>query len=185
VVALSLLGIQGKSVPCMMRSSAGETTLLLGTESGPIMQFGGVDGNLQGTFELVSQDFEHIREGSRSALSSADLNNDGLHDLIIGNTGGGLAIWMHQSVGVEELQIADEIRLFPNPASSLVNIILPKEANLPVQLSLFDQQGRLLMQQTISSSRCELNVYGFSPGCYTMQLVSDRFVVNKRLVIGR
>jgi len=185
VVALSLLGIQGKSVPCMMRSTTGETTLLLGTESGPIMQYGGIDGNLQGTFELVSQDFEHIREGSRTALSSADLNNDGLHDLIIGNTGGGLAIWMHQAVGVEELRIADEIRLFPNPALSVVNIILPKEANLPVQLSLFDQQGRLLMQQMISSYRSELNVSGFNPGCYTMQLVSDRFVVNKRLVVGR
>lgn len=184
-VALSLLGIQGKSVPCMMRSSTGETTLLLGTESGPIMQYGGIDGNLQGTFELLSQDFEHIREGARTALASADLNNDGLHDLIIGNTGGGLAIWMHQQVGVEELRIADEIRLFPNPASSVVNTILPKEVNLPVQLSLFDKQGRLLMQQTISSYRSELNVSGFSSGCYTLQLVSDRFVVNKRLVIRR
>ena len=184
-VALSLLGIQGKSVPCMYRESDGSTHLLLGTETGPMMHFTGIDDNLQGIFELVSADFEHIREGARTAPASADLNSDGLNDLIIGNTGGGLAAWMHQPVGVEELRIADEIRLFPNPASSAVNILLPKEASLPVQLSLFDQQGRLLMQQTISSYRCELNVYGFSSGCYTMQLVSDRFVVNKRLVIGR
>ena len=184
-VALSLLGIQGKSVPCMVRNTAGETQLFLGTETGPIMQFSGIDGNVQGTFELLSEDFEHIREGSRTALTSADLNSDGLNDLIIGNTGGGLAVWMQQTVEVEEVRMADQILLFPNPASNALNIILPKEANLPVQVSLIDQQGRLLIQQTISSSRSELNVHGLSPGCYMVQMVSDRFVVNKRLVIGR
>ena len=184
-VATSILGIQGKSVSCMYRNSDGSTHLLLGTETGPMMHYNGIDDNLQGIFELVSADFEHIREGARTAPASADLDNDGLNDLIIGNIGGGLAAWIHQPLEVGEIRIADEIRLFPNPASGSVNIILPKEANLPVQLSLFDQQGRLLMQQTISSSRSELNAHGFSSGCYTLQLVSDRFVVNKRLVIGR
>ena len=183
-VATSILGIQGKSVPCMYRNSDGSTHLLLGTETGPMMHYTGIDNNLQGPFELVSADFEHIREGARTAPASADLDNDGLNDLIIGNTGGGLAAWMHQPVEVEEQRIADDIRLFPNPASSAVNIILPKEAYLPMQLSLFDQQGRLLMQQSLFSSRSELNVHYLSPGCYTVQMVSDRFVVNKRIVIG-
>ena len=184
-VALSLLGIQGKSVPCMMRSSAGETTLLLGTESGPIMQYGGIDGNLQGTFELLSQDFEHIREGARTALASADLNNDGLHDLIIGNTGGGLAIWMHQPVQIDELIVRDDVKLFPNPANTVVNIILPKESNLPVSVNLFDQQGRLLLQQTITTQHGALKLDTLSPGCYTVCLKSERWIVNKRIVVNR
>jgi hypothetical protein len=169
----------------MVRNTTGETQLFLGTETGPIMQFSGIDGNVQGTFELLSSDFEHIREGARTALTSADLNNDGLIDLIIGNTGGGLAVWMHQTVEVAEIRMADAIQLFPNPASRVVNIILPEEANLPMQLSLFDQQGRLLTQQSLVSSRSELSVHDLSPGCYTLQMVSDRFVVNKRLVVQR
>ena len=184
-VATSILGIQGKSVPCMYRNSDGSTHLLLGTETGPMMHYAGIDNNLQGVFELVSADFEHIREGARTAPASADLNNDGLNDLIIGNTGGGLAAWMHETVEVAEIRMADAIQLFPNPASSVVNIVLPKEANLPMQLSLFDQQGRLLMHQSLFSSRSELNVQDLSPGCYTVQMVSDLFVVNKRLVVQR
>jgi hypothetical protein len=169
----------------MYRNSDGSTHLLLGTETGPMMHYAGIDNNLQGVFELVSADFEHIREGARTAPASADLDNDGLNDLIIGNTGGGLAAWMHQTVEVAEIRMADAIQLFPNPASSVVNIVLPKEANLPMQLSLFDQQGRLLMHQSLFSSRSELNVHDLSPGCYTVQMVSDLFVVNKRLVVQR
>jgi hypothetical protein len=92
---------------------------------------------------------------------------------------------MHQPVEVAEIRMADAIQLFPNPASSVVNIVLPKEANLPMQLSLFDQHGRLLMHQSLFSSRSELNVHDLSPGCYTVQMVSDLFVVNKRLVVQR
>jgi len=184
-VALSLLGIQGKSVPCMMRNSIGETELLLGTESGPIMQYGGVAGNLQGTFELLSADFDHIREGARTALTSADLNGDGQNDLIIGNTGGGLAIWMRQAVEVDEHSVQDDVKLFPNPASHVLNILLPKNAVLPALISVHDQQGRLLLQEKLTSSQSTLNVDSLSTGCYVVSLMSERWVVNKRMVINR
>jgi hypothetical protein len=184
-VASSLLGIQGKSVPCMYRNSIGETQLLLGTETGRLMQFGNIDGNLQGTFSLISGDFEQIHEGARTALASADINNDGLIDFVVGNNGGGLAVWMYQPVQVEELVTADEINLFPNPASTVMNITLPRMETLPVQLSAFDQQGRLLLQQTLTSPQSELNVESLSSGCYLIRLVSDSWVVNKRIVIRK
>jgi hypothetical protein len=184
-VASSLLGIQGKSVPCMYRTSAGETHLLLGTETGRLMQFSNIDGNLQGTFTLTSNDFEQIREGARTALASADLNNDGFTDFVVGNNGGGLAVWMYQTLLVNESMKADEINLFPNPASTAMNITLSGMGNSPVQLSAFDQQGRLLLQQTLTSPQSELNVESLSPGCYLIRLVSDHWVVNKRVVIKR
>jgi len=184
-VALSLLGIQGKSVPCMMRNASGETQLLMGTENGRIMQFGNIDGNLEGTFGLLSDDFENIREGSRTALSSADLNNDGLNDLVVGNTGGGLGVWMSQSVKVDELLLADEIKFYPNPTTNALNITVPEKVQLPMQLSAFDQQGRLLFQQTITTAQSQLNLEELSSGCYTIRMVSDKWVVNKKVVIRR
>jgi hypothetical protein len=184
-VALSLLGIQGKSVPCMMRNAEGETQLLMGTENGRIMQFGNIDGNLEGTFDLLSDDFEHIREGSRTALSSADLNNDGLNDLVVGNTGGGLGVWMQQPLQVEELLLADEIKFYPNPTTNALTITVPEKVQLPMQLSAFDQQGRLLFQQTITTAQNQLNLEKLSSGCYTIRMVSDKWVVNKKVVIRR
>ena len=182
-VALSLLGIQGKSVPCMMRSSTGETTLLLGTESGPIMQYGGVDGNLQGTFELVSQDFEHIREGSRTALSSADLNNDGLHDLIIGNTGGGLAIWMHQSVQVDGAIESESASLFPNPASDQLRIRLLNNNSFPVNLEVFDANGTLVYFNLFFEPEYLVSCENLSNGVYFIRLTNLNSVLTRKLII--
>jgi hypothetical protein len=149
------------------------------------MQYGNIDGNLEGTFDLLSDDFEHIREGSRTALSSADLNNDGLNDLVVGNTGGGLGVWMQQPLQVEELLLADEIKFYPNPTTNALTITVPEKVQLPMQLSAFDQQGRLLFQQTITTAQNQLNLEKLSSGCYTIRMVSDKWVVNKKVVIRR
>lgn len=184
-VAGSLLGIQGKSVPCMIRDAGGPTQLLLGTETGRIMQFGNIDGNLSGTFDLISDDYYHIREGARTAPAAADLNGDQIHDLVIGNTGGGLALWMHQPTEISELNYANEVQLFPNPASSGVFVVLPEQVSLPLELTMFDQQGRTISRQRLYNLRTEIPVGSLSNGCYVMHMQSNQFVANKRLVIRK
>jgi hypothetical protein len=184
-VASSLLGIQGKSVPCMIRDAGGPTQLLLGTETGRIMQYGTVDGNLSGTFDLISDDYYHIREGARTAPTAADVNGDNIHDLVIGNTGGGLALWMHQPTAVSELSYADDVQLFPNPATQAVFVVLPTQVSLPLELTMLDQQGRTINRQVLYNLRTEIQVGGLANGCYVMHMQSNQFVANKRLVIRK
>jgi hypothetical protein len=184
-VALSLLGIQGKSVPCMVRNTTGETQLFLGTETGPIMQFSGIDGNVQGTFELLSSDFEHIREGARTALTSADLNNDGLIDLIIGNTGGGLAVWMHQTVEVAEMEKLDDIKLFPNPANKFWSIKLPRNYLLPAQIDLFDLRGVRIFSEVRFQSECSFPCSDIASGIYYVRITTINSSVTKKLIIEK
>jgi hypothetical protein len=184
-VALSLLGIQGKSVPCMVRNSVGETSLYLGTETGSIMEYAGIDGNLQGTFELLSDDFEHIREGSRTALAAADLNNDGLNDLMVGNTGGGLSIWTHLPLQVEEWKPTYDVQIYPNPAAQMITIALPEETLLPVQIDVVDQQGRVLLQRELTHLQSSISLDALSLGCYVLHIESNQWVVNKRVIVQR
>jgi hypothetical protein len=184
-VATSILGIQGKSVPCMYRNTDGSTHLLLGTETGPMMHYVGIDNNLQGVFELVTADFEHIREGARTAPASADLNNDGLNDLIIGNTGGGLAAWMHQTVEVAEINKLDDIKLFPNPANKFWLIKLPRNYSLPAQIDLIDLRGLRIFSEVLFQSECSFPCSDIASGIYYVRITSNNSSVTKKLIIEK
>jgi hypothetical protein len=184
-VATSILGIQGKSVPCMYRNTDGSTHLLLGTETGPMMHYVGIDNNLQGVFELVTADFEHIREGARTAAASADLNNDGLNDLIIGNTGGGLAAWMHQTVEVAEINKLDDIKLFPNPANKFWLIKLPRNYSLPAQIDLIDLRGLRIFSEVLFQSECSFPCSDIASGIYYVRITSNNSSVTKKLIIEK
>jgi hypothetical protein len=85
-------------------------------------------------------------------------------------------------VQVEELLLADEIKFYPNPTTNSLTITVPEKVQLPMQLGAFDQQGRLLFQQTITTAQSQLNLEKLSSGCYTIRMVSDRWVVNKKVV---
>ena len=182
-VASSLLGIQGKSVPCMYRDADG-THLLLGTEPGNIMSFSGIDGNLSGVFTLDTEDFNHIREGARTAPAMADLNADQIQDLIIGNTGGGLAYWQHVPTGVMESPIS-EIEIFPNPGKDLLSVIIPENGTLPAELSIMDVQGRIISRMSLASRKNVVEITSLQNGCYILHVESPNFSANARYIVRR
>jgi len=182
-VAQSILGIQGKSVPCMYRATSGATEMLLGTEVGPLMHFGAIDGNLQGTFELLSEDFEHIREGARTAPASGDINSDGLTDLVIGNTGGGIAIYTNGPVGVTEMNVASFARVFPNPATEQFTLQLSPDVVLPVALKISDSGGRVVLERTQTDYLTTHDVNQLASGVYHIQLTTEKGVQNLPLII--
>jgi hypothetical protein len=182
-VASSLLGIQGKSVPCMYRNAEG-TNLLLGTEPGNIMSFSGIDGNLIGVFTLDTEDFNHIREGARTAPAMGDMNGDQIQDLIIGNTGGGLAYWQHVPTGVMESPIS-EIEIFPNPGNDLLSVIIPENGTLPAELSIMDVQGRIISRMSLASRKNVVEITSLQNGCYILHVESPNFSANARYIVRR
>lgn len=183
-VASSLLGIQGKSVPCMYRDDTG-THLLLGTEPGNIMLFNGIDGNLNGVFALETEDFNHIREGSRTALAAGDLNGDQIDDLIVGNTGGGLAYWQHLPAGVEAVKGAENIVIYPNPGVDQLNIAIPINYELPIFCRLSDLQGRQIKYNSLYAHVSRFDISDLPPGCYILHFGSGNFSQSLRYVVSR
>lgn len=81
-----------------------------------------------------------------------------------------------------------DILIYPNPAQDVVYIQFA-EKEMPSQLSIYDQLGRLVWSETIAPGQVvtQLNLYQsrFSDGMYVVQILSEEGLQSKKLVIAR
>jgi hypothetical protein len=169
VAATSLLGIQGRSVPHMIRNSAGLMELFVGTETGQINHYTNIENNIFGQFNLVTTDFESIREGEKSAVSFADLTNDGQQDFFVGNIGGGVGFYRHLPVSTDREPVAEHLRIFPNPAADQITVTLSGAIDPSYQVQVFDLNGRCVLSQPHTGGRAVFSVEHLSKGLYVIK----------------
>lgn len=82
----------------------------------------------------------------------------------------------------------EQFKLFPNPASSLLNITFSLEAvQEEMQLQLTDVLGRPVFQTTVNGNSglngIELNVDGFNAGNYILSLQSEDVFISQKVII--
>lgn len=160
-----------------------EIKLIIGSETGEILYYEGISGNLSGTFELSNGPASNLYEGKRIALARYDLNNDGYQDLIIGNYRGGLSFFKGDlSSNINELTKKEGFNLFPNPASDVINISFEDEMQHSV--SIFNALGQVVLEvESINEKEIQISTSQFKDGQYiirvdnTVNLYIKTFVV--------
>jgi hypothetical protein len=96
--------------------------LVIGEASGAINLYRNVGTRTAPQFNLVSDQFQDIRVGRRSAPLLADMNRDGRLDMLIGNADGELQLWL--SVGARgEIRFERDstflLKSYPNAAPAV------------------------------------------------------------------
>jgi hypothetical protein len=177
VIASNYLGVNGYSVPHFFKNTQGQWELFLGTETGVINHYSQISGNLTGSFTLLDDRMSNIREGDRSAPFLADLDNDGLRDLLYGQSGGGLAYYQGVAVGLNERSVKS-FDLFPNPTSGLLTIAGMADAEFRV----FDLTGRCAMAGRTFSVTQLVDVSALSRGVYVFQLTTKNGMASRRFI---
>ncbi|WP_425639320.1 T9SS type A sorting domain-containing protein [Algoriphagus yeomjeoni] len=78
-----------------------------------------------------------------------------------------------------------DFTMFPNPASSEVNLEVELEQSMNVGIRIYDAVGRLVFEdERVQNgiSKHQINIDHLSPGLYTVQLKTGKLVMNKRLI---
>lgn len=163
----------------------GEELLLFnGSANGRIYLYDNISGEPGAVFNLLDDDLGGIREGIRTQPAVADLNQDGLLDIIVGNRRGGLAIYTTDipNLRVNTIQVpldAFEIEVNPNPVSDFVEVKV--ESSEVYQLRLFDVTGKELLSQDFNSI-ATLDLSRFVAGIYVLEVTDGSNSTLKKLV---
>jgi hypothetical protein len=169
------LSIFGHCVPHFFRDNEGAIHLFAGSEFGEIHYYTEIENNLAGEFKLVMKNYLWIDEGLYSAVAIADLNNDGLQDMVVGNYSGGLS-WFQGTTpppeNVSEIPAASiHLRVTPNPARQFISI----QTNIPVgeiaHYKVMDMTGKVVLSGNLPSTGIDVSM--LKNGIYLVTVFHD------------
>ena len=168
------IGLPQYSAPAIVRTHSG-LVLMAGNDLGNLLLFDDVENGKTGPLDLVDEDFGGIDVGNRSAPALADLNHDGVYELIIGNQRGGLELYSTQLL-VGYTAVADPSTPSAKPyhingslGSGVVDVTWKNEQNGTIQA--FDLLGRLQPISVLENGIVSrLHFAGKASGIYLLQI---------------
>lgn len=184
----------------------GKYDLVSGSKSGKIFIFSNIERTFTDSFPETMNYFYDTKKasygtidlGGRTVPIAADLNNDNIPDLLIGNFRGGINYLstinqptdsVITSMGEALLQMP-EIRIFPNPASGVVTLLFNEVQEYPVfGVRVLDILGKEVYQgswDAAVNNRFQLNSSAYAEGIYFIHLDAKGFQAKtEKLVVIR
>ncbi len=178
--------------PTVVKYLNGATELFLGeAQGGHVWRFGDIVGNtaVGGVFTKISDDVGGLREGFRVHPSLADIDKDGLLEMVVGNLAGGLSFFKTNisrkdgSAFVDTApgpQPASLVEVWPNPSNGNFTVRLPEAGATWWLFNVFGEEmggGRF----DLIENKIELE--GLSSGVYFLETMSGSTRGVKKLVV--
>lgn len=163
----------GYSVPSLFQYN-GNWHLAVGSLKGGIHHYNQLhDGSnqLNTQFNLLNSNWGFMYPGFRCTPAVADITNDNIPDLVVGNYAGGVSMYVGQA-GFAELNTNSSplsVQVFPNPFSNQFNVrFLGKSFHVTIR----DVNGRIIQTSENAYQEVVLSSDNWAPGIYLLELTS-------------
>ncbi|WP_445711916.1 S8 family serine peptidase [Flavobacterium sp.] len=91
---------------------------------------------------------------------------------------------IEQALSIES-NVLSNVRIYPNPAKSSINIDLNNSITGEVGYALYDIQGRLILNKKSSTAITNLNVENLTEGVYLLVIETENVKITKKIVVKR
>jgi len=169
----------------------GKIELLLGSSTGQVHFYNNIENstNPKDTFELYDENYLP-NYGWYSYIDGADITNDGMIDLVIGSFSGGIKLLIAQrGVGIDEINSSSSssnesfFTLFPNPATSYINVVVKSEQQNLNRFYLRDMSGKLIKKATFNTKTTKVDLEGLPQGIYVITIQNENFSETQKVSI--
>ena len=128
---------------------------------------GGTQGNLDGMGTEAKFNNPHgVATDAAGIIFVADWGNNLIRKITV-------------DLGIDNY-LQNQLSVYPNPASSIINIEL-KESRAG-KIILYDCNGRVLESENLTDNRHLIDISNFANGFYLLQITSDKGTISKRIV---
>ena len=125
------------------------------------------------------------------AIATADLNNDSIPEIILGNTRGGLTYWKNvqgkKPDASQDKIIKLEFSMYPNPVSTGRSVIINTDFNRNISVELFNSNSQLVYGSLINKNEAGIRIPtdNLFPGVYYVSIIDEMLGINstKKLII--
>jgi hypothetical protein len=115
---------------------------------------------------------------------SANSNGEAFGLYVALATGGELIALPTAMSVVNEIKNQVKFNLFPNPATTSIEVELLEEAKSDITVKIFNRYGMLVSSKVFSSAdNTNIDVYNLNPGSYHITLSYDNKILNRSLQI--
>lgn len=180
----------GYSAPVLL-DFEDEFILLVGSVEGTIKRYSNIENNLNGRFDLVENNFGNIDDGTRIGFSVADVDNDDVLEMIVGNFRGGLTAYQ-TNISTDGIFVSSteelvpelkSISLYPNPTRSILNIDLGQLDIRNTQIKIYSSIGQLIKTQVLNDVISQIDMQDFSSGIYFCEIQNETGRIVKKFVV--
>ncbi|MCF6347578.1 MAG: multicopper oxidase domain-containing protein [Flavobacteriaceae bacterium] len=89
---------------------------------------------------------------------------------------------VEDALSVEENELSNKLKVYPNPANNKIHIILEGELNIDT-IEIIDQLGRIVLDKKINFSEDSIQIEGLSKGVYFLRIYVDNLNITKKIVV--
>ncbi|MEO6189717.1 MAG: T9SS type A sorting domain-containing protein [Saprospiraceae bacterium] len=165
----------------------GKFKLFSGGLLGRISVFSNIEGNIYGEFKKEETNYGELREGEEVRLSLADIDNDGVLDMAVGNYRGGISLFGtdYKLDGTRLITVKysnDSISIYPNPF--IDHLYIEVKDNEAYSLELYNLSGKMCFHEAKKSSNIVQFPIGLANGVYLIKIKLSNKVYVRKLIKG-
>lgn len=167
----------GYSTPLFLSTPNGDV-MLTGSQLGPLELYGSLSASAD-SFPQLSASWGNVDDGARTHPALADLDDDGILEMVVGNQRGGLSLYKTTLVDCTVSTKDNTLELLsahisPNPAHDWVRVQVDQFPENTLSWQVFTTMGQLKSQGTTQSQNFSIDASGWNPGVYVLEMANGR-----------